>query len=101
MVGSRARDRVELARPRNIRQKLRDHKSLWRLLDVLPERPPAEVVHPFKIYVRALKKGDILLQPSPCRFVVDVVGVSFYTVFVERLDVMTKTIRIQNCRLPL
>ena len=97
-MARRTTDRVVLARPADLREKLGDDKAVGRFLYVLSICPPPEIVNLVDILVRAVEQGDVLLQERLGRIVRDMVYMPLLVVPVELIDVPLQGVRIQYKR---
>ena len=63
MMACRATDRVVLTAPVDLWQELGDHKAVGRVLDVLAERPPTEVIDFLDLLIRTLEPWNMIGHP--------------------------------------
>lgn len=96
MVAHSATDGVVCAGVADGRKKLREDKAPRSLDQMLPERPPTEVVDLLDLRIRALKARDVPLQPSCSLGVGDVVGDPLLFHCVEDRDVACQRVCSQG-----
>src|SRR5215831_11839610 len=60
VMSSRATDRIELPRPGHRRQELGYNVTGRRLLQMLPKRPPSEIVDFLQLFVRTIEPRNIV-----------------------------------------
>src|SRR4051812_36299466 len=94
----RATQRIVLAGMTDFLQELRNEKSLGSPLDMLPKRPPPEVVCSLDLRIRTREQRDVRLHPLPRPGIRNLVDDLFQIARMEPFHVSAKPLRIQHER---
>ena len=88
MMCCSARNGIVRATPPYIGQKFGYYKAFGGLAYVLAERPPAEIVGFFELFVRAVEQRNISADKFPCPIIWVIIFVELAVRRVKRVEVM-------------